>query len=122
MTVIEFLDWLAAVARKIEQVVPVLGYLVGAILGGCTAFVKEWEDRNPQRTVSQHVWALVRRMFFAFVAGWLWYQIVVWQNLIGSPLSYLGATLVGLYATEFLDFIWGQMKTRLGAAQPPKTP
>jgi small-conductance mechanosensitive channel len=122
MTVLEILDSVAAVARKIETVIPILGYLLVSIVGGAAAFVKEWEDKNPTRTFMQNIWALWRKLFFALVSGLLWYNIVVWQSLTGSPLSYLGATLVGLYSTEFLDFLWTQMKARIGTMGTPKPP
>ena len=122
MSLLEFLDSVAAVARKVEVVIPVVGYLFVSVVGGAAAFVKEWEDKNPARTFAQHFWALTRRLLFALVAGLLWYEIVIWQELKGSPLSYLGATLVGLYATEFLDFLWVQMKQRLAGTQAPKGP
>lgn len=118
-----FLEWIANIGKgfkEVESIIPWLGILFVSILGGATAFIKEWEDKDPDRTMKQHMWALTRKLLFALVAGIMWYQIVVWQEMTGSPLSYLGATLVGLYATEFLDFLWAQFKSRVGGMKEPK--
>jgi hypothetical protein len=115
MTIIEFLDKALEVARKLETIIPWAGYLLVSVIGGAGAYVKEWEDKHPERTLRQHLAALLRKLFLALFAGMLWYWLVVWQQMTGSPLSYLGATLVGLYSGEFLDFLWTQMKTRLSS-------
>lgn len=100
--------------KDIGNIIPWFGYLLISVLGGAAAFVKEWEDKDPNRTWRQNFWALWRKTFFALIAGVMWYHIVVWQSMIGSPLSYIGAILVGLYAPEFIDLIWKQMRKRLG--------
>lgn len=120
MWLLEWLDAATAVARKIETIAPSLGYLAVSILGGAAAYVKEWEDKYPNRTKREHACALFRRLLFALISGILWYQIVAWQGMLGSPLSYIGATLVGLYSAEFLDWLWAMMKSRMGAKVDPK--
>jgi len=115
MTLLEGMEAMTVLAKKLEVVAPWAGFLLVSMVGGATAYVKEWETSHPERTFVQHCWALFRRLIFAVVAGILWYQIIAWQNMLASPLSYLGATLVGLYSTEFLDFLWQQMKSRMTA-------
>lgn len=107
-------DRLTALMSKLQAALPWVGYLVVSVVGGVAAYLKEMEDKNPEMTLRQRTGMLGRKLFFAIFAGMLWYQIVVSQNMSGSPFSYIGASLVGLYATEFLDFLWGEMKKRLG--------
>jgi len=124
MTLLEGMEAMTALMKKLEVVAPWAGFLLVSIVGGATAYVKEWEDSHPERTFVQHCWALLRRLLFAVVAGILWYQIVASQNMLSSPLSYLGATLVGLYSTQFMDYLWQLMKSRMTAKidTPPPPP
>lgn len=121
------MDWLdkaLQAAQKIETVIPWLGYLLVSVIGGIAAFMKEWEQKNPELTLRQRYNILGRKLFFALFAGMMWYWIIQWQGALGSPFSYIGASLVGLYATEFIELLWNQLKHRLGSAfgpiKPPK--
>lgn len=109
----EWLDNLLKASVKIQVHIPWLGYLLVSVIGGIAAYLKEWEVKNPELTFRQRLGMLSRKLFFALFAGMIWYQIIIWQGMSGSPFSYIGASLVGLYATEFLDFIWNYFKGRI---------
>lgn len=113
------MDWLdnsVQTASRLHTYLPWFGYLFVSGVGGIAAYLKEWEtkDLDPNLTVKQRSGMLGRRLFLAVFAGIIWYQIVIWQSMTGSPFSYIGASLSGLYATEFLDFLWTQFKSRVG--------
>lgn len=94
--------------------VPWIGYVLMSILGGIVAHVRDWETRNPGYTFKQHVWALVRRTIMAVLAGAMWYLLMKENEWEARPYAYVGASLVGLFAPEFFDFLWGLLKDRVG--------
>ncbi len=91
------------------------GYLVLAVFGGIIAHVKEWETLAPQYTAWQHFWAIVRRALIATFAGLIWYFLMLGSQWQGKPFAYVGAALIGLFAPEFLDFLWAIFKERIMA-------
>lgn len=96
--------------------VPWLGYIVMSVLGGIVAHIRDWEKRNPgSMTVRNHFWALVRRTFYAVMASALWYLIMKEHGWEARPYAHMGAGIVGMFASEWFDWLWGQMKSRMGA-------
>jgi len=97
----------------VEKNVPWLGYVIVAIVGGIVAHIRQYENINETMTLRQHMWALARRGVMAILAGLMWYWIISSQGLEDKPLSYVGASLVGLFAPEFFDLLWDLFKRRL---------
>ena len=96
--------------------IPWLGHLLLSVVGGITAHVREWEATTDY-TVRQHVIAMLRRTLLAITAGFMWYHIAAGYAWNGSPFSYVGASLVGLFAPDFFDLLWAIFKNRvMGAA------
>ena len=85
---------------------PWLSFVVIAVIGGIVAHVREWDVLHPGYTFKQHVLMLLRRSIMASLAGLLWYFLtegMQWQN---SPFAFMGAAIVGLFASEFFDLLW----------------
>lgn len=100
-------------AGALQDIWAALGYLILAVFGGIVAHVKEWETLAPQYSVWQHFWAILRRALVATFAGLIWYLLMLESQWQGKPFAYVGAALIGLFAPEFLDFLWALFKERL---------
>lgn len=110
----------------IDKHAPWAGFILMSVIGGVVAHVREWEAKFPDYTLRQHAFAVSRRAVMAVFAGAIWFKVMEAQGWLSSPYAYVGASLVGLFAPEFLDLLWGIFKQRvLGAANttnhlPPK--
>ena len=109
----------------VDRHAPWAGFILMSVIGGVVAHVREWEVKYPTYTFRQHACAIARRAVMAVFAGALWFKVMEAQGWLASPYAYVGASLVGLFAPEFIDLLWGIFKQRvLGAAaqQPPAGP
>lgn len=95
---------------------PWFGYIIMAVFGGIVAHLREWEKNNPDMSVKQHVLALTRRATMAVLAGLIWFFIMQQNNWQSQPYAYVGASLVGMFAPEFFDWLWDLLKQRVGRA------
>lgn len=105
----------------IDKHVPWLGFILMSVIGGVVAHVREWESKFPGYSFQQHCFAILRRTIMAVLAGAMWFLIMKGQGWLDSPYSYVGASLVGLFAPEFFDFLWDLFKKRVGGVttSPP---
>lgn len=116
------LEKLQTWAHNVEAVMPALGYIMLAVIGGIVAHIREWEKLNPNYSFRDHCWAIIRRTVMAVLAGLMWFLIMLEQGWTAKPLAYVGASLVGLFSPEFFDWLWGLYKARLGRAAEKEQP
>lgn len=95
--------------------VPWIGYVLMSVLGGVVAHIRDWEKQNPGMTLRQHAWAITRRTIMAVLAGIMWYLLMKENAWEARPYAYVGASLVGLFAPEFFDWMWALLKARVEA-------
>lgn len=101
---------------------PWLAFLLMAIGGGTVAHLRDGEGAARPRTLREHVFGWLRRSTFAVVSGLMWYFIVLQYGWEKQPLSYVGASLVGLFAPEFFDWLWVIFKDKIGGVAGIKLP
>ena len=96
-----------------------LGYLMISTLAGVVSYIRAIDQAKVNAGIGAHITALFRKGLIAAFVGLLIFLAMRWIGYSDSPLGYLIAGIVCVYAGEALDLAWWALKMRAKAMGVP---
>lgn len=89
-----------------------VGYILISTVAGIVSYIRAVERRLVDSRIASHVGHLLRKSLVSGFVGLLVWLAMRWVGYADSPLGYLIAGIVCVYAKEALDLAWWALKAK----------